>query len=100
MIIRTPIQISDIRYLISEFRHVKLSLFDGLGREAATLVNKVKEPGTYAVEFNASRLSSGVYYRTQAGDPSTSPSIDLTTASLPNGSGQVFTQAKCLLLLK
>jgi hypothetical protein len=39
-----------------------------LGREVATLVNEVKEPGTYTVEFRASSLASGVYfYRLQAG---------------------------------
>jgi hypothetical protein len=43
-------------------------VYDVLGREVATLVNEVKEPGTYTVEFNASSLASGVYfYRLQAG---------------------------------
>jgi uncharacterized protein YdbL (DUF1318 family) len=45
-----------------------VKVFDVLGREVATLVNEVKEPGTYTVEFNASSLASGVYfYRLQAG---------------------------------
>jgi hypothetical protein len=45
-----------------------LNVYDMLGREVATLVNEVKEPGTYTVEFNASSLASGVYfYRLQAG---------------------------------
>jgi hypothetical protein len=35
----------------------------------ATLVNEVKEPGTYTVQFDGSNLASGVYfYRLQAGD--------------------------------
>jgi hypothetical protein len=34
----------------------------------ATLVNAVKEPGTYTVQFDGSNLASGVYfYRLQAG---------------------------------
>ena len=45
-----------------------VKVFDVLGRELATLVNEVKEPGTYTVQFNASSLASGVYfYRLSAG---------------------------------
>jgi uncharacterized delta-60 repeat protein len=44
-------------------------VYDVLGREVATLVNEVKEPGTYTVQWNASGVSSGVYfYRLRAGD--------------------------------
>jgi hypothetical protein len=40
-----------------------------MGREVATLVNEVKEPGTYTVQFDGSGLASGVYVcRIQAGD--------------------------------
>ncbi len=35
---------------------------------SATLVNEVKQPGEYEVEFNASKLSSGMYfYQLQSG---------------------------------
>ena len=45
-----------------------VKVFDVLGREVATLVNEAKEPGRYTVEFDASSLSSGVYfYRLSAG---------------------------------
>ncbi len=45
-----------------------VNVFDVLGRDVATLVNEVKEPGTYTVEFNGSNLASGVYfYRLNAG---------------------------------
>jgi hypothetical protein len=48
---------------------VKLSVYDILGREVAVLVNESKAPGEYEVRFNASELSSGVYfYRLTAGD--------------------------------
>ena len=33
-----------------------------LGREVATLVNELKQPGTYTVQWDASTLPSGVYY--------------------------------------
>jgi len=39
-----------------------------LGREVAILVNKEKPTGSYEVNFNASQLSSGIYfYKLQAG---------------------------------
>ena len=58
-----------IRYQISEFRYLNLTVYDVLGREVATLVNEVKAPGMYTVQFDASNASSGVYfYRIQAGD--------------------------------
>jgi plastocyanin len=47
--------------------HVTLRVFDFLGREVATLVNEMKEAGSYDVQFDASRLASGTYfYRLQA----------------------------------
>jgi len=39
-----------------------VKLFDGLGRDVTTLVNEVKEPGTYTVEWDASGLASGTYF--------------------------------------
>ena len=53
---------SEIRYQISEFRHVKLAVYDLLGREVAVLVNEKKAPGIYQVTFDASSLASGVYF--------------------------------------
>lgn len=48
---------------------VTLKIYDILGREVATLVNKKQQPGNYEVIFNASHLSSGTYfYRLISGD--------------------------------
>ncbi len=48
---------------------VRLSVYDILGREVATLVNQNQKPGNYKVEFNASKLTSGVYfYKLNAGE--------------------------------
>ncbi|MFA6439595.1 MAG: T9SS type A sorting domain-containing protein [Bacteriovoracaceae bacterium] len=45
---------------------VRLSVFDVLGREMTTLVNKQLPAGTYSVRFDGSGLSSGIYlYRLQ-----------------------------------
>lgn len=51
-----------IRYRVQEHGHVTLNVFDVLGREVATLVDEVQNPGEHAVEFNADGLSSGVYF--------------------------------------
>jgi protocatechuate 3,4-dioxygenase beta subunit len=58
-----------ISYQIPTQSHVKLKVFDVLGREVATLVNGAEEPGYKSVNFNSNGLSSGVYcYRLQAGN--------------------------------
>ncbi|MCP4969687.1 MAG: T9SS type A sorting domain-containing protein, partial [Arcobacter sp.] len=59
---------------------VTLNIFDILGNTVETLVNEQKSKGSYEVVFEASSLSSGVYfYRLQAG---------------------AFTETKKLLLMK
>lgn len=40
----------------------QLIVYDALGREVSTVVNEQLNPGTYVAAFNASYLSSGVYY--------------------------------------
>ncbi len=41
---------------------VNIVLYDMTGREVKTLVNESKTAGYYTVQFNASDLSSGVYF--------------------------------------
>lgn len=41
---------------------VQLKIYDVLGKEIATLFNEEKQPGIYEISFDASHLSSGVYY--------------------------------------
>ena len=58
-----------IQYVISSEQFVSLKIYDILGKEVATLVNSRKAIGNYKVNFNASNLTSGVYfYRIQAGN--------------------------------
>lgn len=46
-----------------------LKVFDILGREVSVLVNEFKQQGRYTVSFDASQLSSGIYFYTlQAGN--------------------------------
>ncbi|MBK8947102.1 MAG: T9SS type A sorting domain-containing protein [Ignavibacteriae bacterium] len=48
---------------------VTLKIYDVLGREIKTLVNKVQTPGNYEVKFDAGNLSTGIYFYTlKSGD--------------------------------
>lgn len=42
--------------------HQTLKIYDVLGNEVAILVNEYRTAGKYEAEFNASNLSSGIYY--------------------------------------
>ncbi|MDT3695236.1 MAG: T9SS type A sorting domain-containing protein [Ignavibacterium sp.] len=58
-----------IQYSTSSMQHVSLKVYDLLGREVATLLDEYKSAGFYELEFDASKLSSGVYfYKLKAGD--------------------------------
>lgn len=57
-----------IRYSVPQASKVTVKVYDMLGKEVASLVNETKQAGNYEVVFNASQLSSGVYfYKMQAG---------------------------------
>ncbi len=56
-----------ISFTIPQSGNVKLAVYNLLGQEVAVLVNEFREAGTYDVEFNASKLNSGVYlYKLEA----------------------------------
>lgn len=54
--------VTNIAFDIPQKGNVKLYVFDILGREIATLVNQVMDPGSYRFDYNASELSSGIYF--------------------------------------
>jgi hypothetical protein len=61
--------VTRIKYQIPSTSHVTLTMYDVLGREVATLVDEVKQPGRYTVTWDAGGVASGVYfYRLQAGN--------------------------------
>ncbi len=69
-----------ISYQIPNSEFVTLKIYNILGSEIATLVNNKQSAGTYKVNFDASNLTSGIYfYQIQAGE---------------------FTQVRKMLLLK
>ncbi|MEO8231037.1 MAG: T9SS type A sorting domain-containing protein [Ignavibacteriota bacterium] len=77
-----------ISYTIPQSTNVKLSVFNTLGEKITELVNKTQDAGTYDIQFDASGLTSGIYfYRLEAGDPS-------------SGSGQSFVSTQKMSLIK
>ncbi len=51
-----------ISYELSTNGFVSLKVYDALGREVAALVDETQSAGVHSVVFDASRLSSGVYF--------------------------------------
>jgi hypothetical protein len=69
-----------INYSVPKPGIIKIKVYDLLGRVVVTLVNENKPVGNYSVQFNAAKLTSGIYfYRMESGS---------------------FSQTKKLLLLK
>jgi len=69
-----------IRFAIPKTSLVKIIVYDFLGTEVATLINREMNPGSYEVDFNGKTFASGVYFvRMEAGN---------------------FTQTKKVVLLK
>lgn len=59
---------TNFEFRISKSEFVSLKVYDPLGREVATLVNGVKHPRDYQLSWDATGMSSGVYfYRMTAG---------------------------------
>lgn len=57
-----------IRYVLPSEGFVTLKIYDALGNEVSTLINKKQNQGSYEVVFDATALSSGVYfYRLESG---------------------------------
>jgi len=50
-----------ISYQIPQEGIVSIKLYDALGKEVATLINKYQQAGYYTFNFNASKFTSGVY---------------------------------------
>jgi len=76
---------TEIRYSVPTVSVVKLSIYDILGQEIATLVNEQMQPGNYSIQWNASRMSSGLYF---------------ARLSVITGKGQSFTQTRKMMFTK
>ena len=60
--------VTNIRFSIPKTGIVKLAVYDAIGNEIAVLVNGSVPAGTYLADFDASRLSSGVYFYKLTGE--------------------------------
>lgn len=66
--------VTTIPYDVSERRHVRVAVYDALGRPVRVLVDRTLEPGSYAVRWNGTSdsgeaMASGLYvYRLESGD--------------------------------
>ena len=55
-------QRTSIKYSVAQDGFVNISIFNLLGEKVATLVNSSLLAGNYEVNFDASQLTSGVYF--------------------------------------
>jgi hypothetical protein len=53
---------TNLEFRISKIGFVSLKVYDLLGNEVKILVNEVKPPGSYILEFDGSSLASGIYF--------------------------------------
>lgn len=51
-----------IAYALKSATHVKITVYDRLGREVVVLVDENQSEGEYNIEFNGSNLPSGIYF--------------------------------------
>jgi len=60
---------TQISFDVQKKCHVFLRVYDILGKQVSTLVDRNMKAGHYNVEFNAAGLASGIYlYKIQMGD--------------------------------
>ncbi len=51
-----------IRYALPEQTHVRVEVYDVMGRRVALLVNEAQAAGTHEAAFEGEELSSGMYF--------------------------------------
>ncbi|HQF44013.1 MAG TPA: T9SS type A sorting domain-containing protein, partial [Ignavibacteriaceae bacterium] len=54
--------VTTIKYNLPKASEVALTIYDVLGREIKTIVNEQQQPGSYEVKWDASNVSSGIYF--------------------------------------
>ena len=76
--------VTNINFELPVDSKVSIKIFDISGREVSSLINEARPAGYYSVSFNASSLSSGVYFYKLSAE----------------GSGQKFEVTKKMMLIK
>jgi hypothetical protein len=61
-----------IKYAVPKTSQVSIKVYDMTGQEVASLVNEMKEVGTYEVKFDGRNLASGIYIYRMIADNFTS----------------------------
>ncbi len=60
---------TEISFSLAKSSFVIMEIYNSLGQKVAALINNKMNSGSYKVKFNASNLSSGIYYyKIQAGE--------------------------------
>jgi len=79
---------TSIQFAVPEQAVLTLQVFNLLGQQVATLLDQTAyEPGNHVVNWNASNLSSGIYFYR-------------LVATRPDGNGILFQQVKKLMMVK
>ena len=61
-----------IKFAVPKTSLVNIKIYDLTGQEVASIVNEVKEAGTYEIKFDARNLASGIYLYRMIADNFTS----------------------------
>ncbi len=77
-----------INYQLPKNSYVTLKVYDILGKEVTTLVDEMKEAGSYDVQLNAQQFASGVYF------------YRIHTRQTDGGANKDFVQLKKMVLIK
>lgn len=78
--------ITTITFEIPKRSDIVIRVFDAAGKQVSEILNSSNEPGKYTVDFNASKMASGVYF------------YELTAASTSDG--DVFRDVKKMVIVK
>ncbi len=71
--------VTRIKFDLPKSNNVKIVLYDNVGRELKTILNEYRNAGTYEINFDGSKLSTGVYYyRLTSGNISETQKMILT----------------------
>lgn len=71
--------VTRIKFDLPKGNNVKIVLYDNIGRELKTILNEYRNAGTYEINFDGSKLSTGVYfYRLISGSVSETKKMILT----------------------
>jgi hypothetical protein len=54
--------VTTIKYALPELSYVKIEIFNVLGKNVSKLIDSQQEAGVHELKFDASNLSSGVYF--------------------------------------